>query len=138
MIELGIDYPRVRALEQAYLQAPEVVADELLAAVTDADLLTYRELSDRMPVGAGGAAGLKGSLFHQEEIDGAVATGLVATPRAYAVPVELGTRPHFPPIEPLIDWVRAKLGIGEEKAARGVAFAIAHKIAVSGTRPQFP
>ena len=54
------------------------------------------------------------------------------------MPVELGTKPHFPPIEPLIDWVKARLGISTEKEARGVAFLIARKIAVRGTAAQHP
>jgi len=64
--------------------------------------------------------------------------GVVGSPMNYAIAVELGTKPHFPPIEPLIDWVKAKLGITSEKAARGAAFAIAKKISMFGTVGQFP
>ena len=39
----------------------------------------------------------------------------------------------FPPIEPILDWVRGKLGISDEKEARSVAFVIARKISQSGT-----
>lgn len=138
MVVYQIDYSALKTIEAAYSRAPKMVSEELRAAVTEADLLVYRELSERVPVGAGGAAGLKGSLFHQEEVNGAIAHGLVATPLAYAVPVELGTKPHFPPIEPLIDWVKAKLGISTEKEARGAAFAIARKIAIRGTKGRFP
>ncbi len=138
MIEYSIDYGELKRIQGAYERAPAIVREELEAAVTEADLLIYRELSDRVPVGAGGAAGLKGSLFHEEQVQGDSATGLVATPLAYAVPVELGTKPHFPPIEPLIDWVKAKLGVSTEKEARGVAFLVARKIAVRGTKAQNP
>lgn len=138
MLAYTIDYSELKGIEDAYRRAPKIVSEELLAAVTEADLLIFRELSERVPVGAGGAAGLKGSLFHQEEVNGAIASGLVSTPLSYAVPVELGTKPHFPPIEPLIDWVKARLGISTEKEARGVAFLIARKIAVRGTAAQHP
>lgn len=137
-MEYSIDYSELQRIEDAYRQAPQIVREELEAAVTEADLLIYREVSDRVPVGAGGAAGLKGSLFHEEQVSGATVSGLVATAIAHAVPVELGTKPHFPPIEPLIDWVRAKFGISGEKEARGAAFAIARKIAMRGTKAQLP
>lgn len=137
-MEYAIDYSALKTIEDAYRRMPAVVSEELHAAVTEADLLIHREATERMPVGAGGASGLKGSLFHEEQVNGPYATGLVATAISYAVPVELGTRPHFPPIEPLIDWVKAKLGVSGDVEARGVAFAIARKIAVRGTKAQRP
>jgi len=51
----------------------------------------------------------------------------------YGVAVRQGTRPHFPPIAALIPWVVKKLGIGDEKQARTVAFLIARKISRVGT-----
>ncbi len=52
----------------------------------------------------------------------------------YGVAVRKGTKPHFPPIAALIPWVRRKLGIGDEKQARTVAFLIARKISKVGTK----
>lgn len=37
-----------------------------------------------------------------------------------------------PPIDPLQRWAQAKFGV-DEKEAKGIAFAVAHKIAESGT-----
>jgi len=48
----------------------------------------------------------------------------------YGVYVEFGTRPHFPPLEPIKDWARRV--IGDE----GVAFPIARKISREGTEAQ--
>jgi hypothetical protein len=48
----------------------------------------------------------------------------------YALWVEIGTGPHFPPLDPLRDWARHKLGAPE------AAFPIALKIAESGTKEQ--
>jgi hypothetical protein len=31
--------------------------------------------------------------------------GVVGSPLAYALPVEIGTRPHFPPVAAILDWV---------------------------------
>ena len=52
----------------------------------------------------------------------------------YGVAVREGTKPHFPPIEALIPWVRKKLGIGDAKQARSVAFLIARKISRVGNK----
>jgi len=52
----------------------------------------------------------------------------------YGVAVRHGTRPHFPPIEALIPWVRAKLAVSEERV-RSVAFLVARKISRVGTKP---
>jgi len=52
----------------------------------------------------------------------------------YGVAVRQGTRPHFPPIAALIPWVVKKLGIGDPKQARTVAFLIARKISRVGTK----
>lgn len=134
----SIDLSGMRTLQAALARNPAVVREELEAAVTEADLLLEREVSERAPVGAGGASGFKGSIYHLEEIGDSKAIGLVSTSVAYAVPVEIGTRPHFPPIEPLIDWVKAKFGISGEKEARGAAFAVARKIAARGTKEQRP
>lgn len=48
----------------------------------------------------------------------------------YAIFVEKGTAPHVPPIGPLKDWAARKLG--DERAA----YAVRHKIALQGTKPQ--
>lgn len=137
-MQYTIDLSRLDELRAALAAAPQLVREELGAAVTEADGLLYREVVERMPVGAGGASGLKGSVFHEEEIGDTGVTGLVATPLSYAVPVELGTKPHFVPIEPLIDWVQAKMHVRDETTARGIAFAISKTIAVRGTKPRRP
>jgi len=63
---------------------------------------------------------------------GDVIEGVLGSPAKYGEPVEYGTKPHFPPIEPIKYWVEKKLGIGPEKSA-SVAFLIARKIAEKGT-----
>ncbi len=54
--------------------------------------------------------------------------GQVSTPISYARPVETGTKPHTPPIEPLKLWAKRKLG--DERAAYAVQKAIQRR----GTR----
>jgi hypothetical protein len=54
----------------------------------------------------------------------------------YGVAVRGGTRPHFPPVRALLPWVIKKFGIGEEKQALKIAWAIAVKISKVGTKAQ--
>lgn len=56
----------------------------------------------------------------------------------HAAAVEVGSRPHTPPLDPLVAWVVLKItqmGSGEE--ARRIARAIQIKISKVGTRPHW-
>lgn len=128
----------IRGLEQLVEQwdkAPELVREELTAAATKATMLLEREVVDVTPVGVYGGAGLSGSISSQVQQLPKGVTGIVGSNSPYAIPVELGTRPHFPPIDQLVDWVKAKLGV-DGAEARGVAFLVARKISVKGTKGQ--
>ncbi|HWR17122.1 MAG TPA: hypothetical protein VN577_19995 [Terriglobales bacterium] len=84
-----------------------------------------------------------GYLANGITVDFAGGRNLIATIHAtppgekYVLPVETGTRPHFPPITPLMLWVKQKFGVGDEQAARSIAFAVAQKIAKRGTKGAF-
>jgi len=56
--------------------------------------------------------------------------------KPYAAFVEFGTRPHWPPREPIERWVRIKLGIREPEAIERVAFLVSRSIAKKGTKPK--
>lgn len=135
MQPIEVNVSVLNGLELAWLQAPTIVRQELVAAMTEADALIEREVKERTPTGAsgGGASGLKGSIFGEETVGLDNVIGLVGTAMSYATPVELGSKPHFPPIEPLIDWVVSKFGVNEQEA-RGIAFLVARKIARKGTK----
>lgn len=53
----------------------------------------------------------------------------------YASYIEYGTMPHFPPIEPIHQWVLRKLGEKDPKAKQ-IAWSIAKKIQMEGTTPK--
>jgi len=128
-----IDLEGFAELDAAWAKAPDIVREEMTAAISEADLLLEREVKEKTPVGVGGAGGLRGSIAAQDpEVSSDVVLGVVGTAMAHAVPVEIGTKPHFPPVQPLEDWVIAKLGV-PEKDAHGVAFLVARKIAARGT-----
>lgn len=132
-MNVTVDISQFAALAQLWQKAPELTRREMTSTMTDVDVLIQGELMRELPAGAGGAAGLRGSVFREEHALADNVIGLVATDKPYAGYVELGTKPHMPPIQPLVDWVRAKLGEDEE-SARGVAFAIARKIKAHGTK----
>ena len=131
-----VSLPGGAELAAAWQAAPQIAEEELLRAYWEAALLLQRETVELTPSGASGGAGLRASIQAREPervSDGII--GAVATPLPYAVPVELGSRPHMPPIAPLMDWAQAVLGVAPAEA-RSVAFRIARKIAKHGTPAQ--
>jgi hypothetical protein len=115
-------------------RAPEISREELSAGATEILELLTMLIQERTPKGATHL--LRGSITHEVSGDPTAEgiLGAVYSPLAYAAPVELGTRPHWPPLDPLIDWVRAKLGVADEDEARAVARRIQFKIAARGTQ----
>lgn len=120
-------------LEQAFRQAPDIVRQELDTFMHAATQHIQSEVQDRTPAAMGTLrASIHGSVERMS--DGVL--GVVGTAQPYAVPVELGSKPHFPPVQALQDWVRVKLG-KSGKEGRGIAFAIARKIGKKGTKGHF-
>lgn len=132
-LDVKVEMRGAAEIAALWARAPEITAEELERAVLEGSLLLEREVKERTPVGIGGGGGLRGSIAaHEPRVLADRVIGAVGTSLSYAVPVELGTRPHFPPIEPLADWARHKLGVPEEEATR-VGYLIARKIARQGT-----
>ncbi len=82
-----------------------------------------------------GATGhLRGSVLTELRGQPGARGAAVTTSVFYAPIVERGRRPgKQPPLAPLIYWVTRKLGITDERQARGIAFVIARKIARVGS-----
>jgi hypothetical protein len=51
--------------------------------------------------------------------------------------MEHGTRPHFPPLGPMMNWVRQKGIVSGEKEIKKVAFLISKSISIHGIKPRF-
>ena len=58
--------------------------------------------------------------------------GITGTNTKYAIFVHQGTRPHWPPIQPIKRWVIRKLGISGKDVPK-VIFLVRRKIAEKGT-----
>ena len=54
----------------------------------------------------------------------------------YAESVEYGSTAHFPPIAPIQSWVKRKLGKGNFKESKKIAWAIATNISKQGIQPK--
>lgn len=120
-------------LAELWQREPTITRQEMLVAMTDADLLLKGELMQALPAGAGGAAGLRGSVFTEEFPLADNVIGLVATNVTYAPHVEFGTKPHMPPLQPIMDWLAAKVG-SSGKELRDHAERIAWSIYAHGTK----
>lgn len=90
---------------------------------------------DETPSGATSA--LRGTIDREiVDLGGGVAnfTGDVVWPQPYGVFVDLGTKPHIPPIGPLMEWARRVLG--DEGAAWPIQKAIAKRGTPSPNHPR--
>ena len=77
---------------------------------------------------------LRGSVAPRTpRVEGRTIEGGIATNVSYALPVEAGSRPHWPPRAPIEFWVRRKLRVPGPQV-KGVAFLVARKIARRGTQ----
>ncbi len=119
-------------LEELSKRFPEASRDARVAKVTEAINLLEREVKINTPVGAG-PINLRDTIHGKVGTSGKTVAGILGTPVEYGEPVELGTKPHFPPVGPLTFWVEKKLGYSG-KEAESIAFAIAKTISKRGTK----
>jgi hypothetical protein len=134
-LRLDFDLRQAETLARAFASAPALVATELGRAALEASLLIEREAKENAPTAH---VTFRASIRSEPpRMLGDRIVGVVMSPLAYAEPVELGTKPHRPPIAPLADWARVKLGLrGDE--AESAAWGIARKIEREGTEGRFP
>jgi hypothetical protein len=134
MTVASLTFDGLDEIERAFAQAPEVVLDEAETFLNGLVIFMAGEVQERTPVAQGT---LRQSIQAGDVIrtDTGVA-GSVGTALSYAVPVEIGSAPHMPPVAPLQDWVKVKLGLTGDDG-KAVAWAIARKIAKVGTKGAF-
>ncbi|SDD56114.1 hypothetical protein SAMN05192589_107116 [Paracidovorax valerianellae] len=130
MSSLHLTLAGLDALQRGFEQAPDATRRELLAGMTEGTLLVEREVKDRLPRVTGMTAASVASDAFATPVG---VIGTVGSSQPSATFLELGTRPHMPPVEALIPWVRAVLGV-DRKRERSVAFLVARKIARKGTK----
>lgn len=102
----------------------------MMASVLDME----SQVAQRTPVGVGNSAQghLRASIYSRIRGTATGIRGEVGTPAVHGLPVEEGTKPHWPPRGALADWVRLKLGVDPDDVP-SVEFLIRRKIARRGT-----
>lgn len=118
----------IKGLREAQQKAEQVVRDlhgvPMLNAMRDSALLVQRDARKLAPVDTGR---LRSSITPEIRSQGKDIVGVVGSNVKYAAFMELGTRPHWPPIGALEVWAR-RHGTS--------AFAVARAIARRGTKPR--
>jgi HK97 gp10 family phage protein len=118
----------VSKVEANFRQILETKKENLIDAIKKVQRKVVRDAKDLAPVAFGH---LRKSIKPQ---DITITAGEIVAPiiaeSPYAVFVELGTKPHFPPVKPLRKWSKKVLGDLE------LGFVVARAISKRGTRPQ--
>lgn len=120
------------ALQRGFEQAPAMARRELMTSMREAVALLEAAAKGEFPHHTGDT---RNSIAGDAYATPMGALGVVGSPSPVAAFVELGTRPHRPPIEPLVQWVADVLG-ETGPAGRQVAFKIRSKISKRGTEPR--
>lgn len=134
-MRLDVSLADLSAIERGLREAPEYSRQVLEATMHEATLLVQREWQEAMPRVSGITAR---SITSDVASTPAGVLGIVGSSQPSALFIELGTRPHMPPIAAIEPWVKAVLGIRKPKEVKRVAFLVARKIAREGTAPQRP
>ncbi|MGD0020827.1 MAG: hypothetical protein ABSC54_00845 [Smithellaceae bacterium] len=121
----------IKGLQQLSKDFPEASQQARFGRITEALLFLEGAVKQATPVGAG-PIHLRDTIFSKVD-NGEPVEGILGTPAVYGLPVEMGARPHFPPVEPIQFWVEQKLGYSGKEAA-SVAFLIARAISKRGTK----
>ena len=133
-LSFELDASSIDVLKKAWRSAPEAATRHLVVAATEGTLLIEREWRDRAPKGATQA--YENSIAARPvDVTPERVIGTVGSSQPHALHLELGTKPHMPPIEPLVDWAKAKFGLSDREA-RSVGYAVALKIKAEGTEGQ--
>jgi hypothetical protein len=124
-------------LADSWKRAPDITRAELLTAIEQIDETLHARLQrdpkdGGLPRGAN-QAGLRGSVLVEEQAFDDNVVGAVFTAQSYAPYVELGTGPHWMPVQPLLDWVKVKFGL-LDAATEDAAYAVRASIAKHGTK----
>lgn len=133
---LTVDVSTLETLARGWREAPQYT-QQVLETAMDTAVRAVRDtvVDETMPK----ASGLtRESVFDEIHTTPAGVLGVVGSASPVAAFVELGTRPHMPPIAALQPWVSEVLGIREPKNNRRVAYLVARKIARVGTPAQRP
>lgn len=77
----------------------------------------------------------EGTLMRSVSFEPSATGGRIVVDAPHASYMDLGTRPFWPPFQPLFDWAKRKFGASDSEARR-IAFLVRRKIATYGLKPR--
>lgn len=126
-MNLGIDIQSAETISRAFVAFPAMVVREMETAMLSSMAYLDRETRERTPAASGL---LRQAWISDVQVLYDTVFGTLKNPLPYAIPVELGTKPHYPPEDAIQNWVEVKLhlyGAEAEEAARSIARSIAQR-----------
>ncbi len=121
---MPIDNVEVRGLVEAQQKLEQVMSDlhgeEFLNAMRDGVLLVSRDAKTLAPVDTGRLRASITPEIRRSGTAGKDVTGVVGSNVKYAAAMELGSRPHWPPISALEVWAK-RHGVSPYLVARAIA-----------------
>jgi len=128
---VSVDFSDLKRLQKAFKASPEIASKDLQTWMTGAVAYLQGEVQKRTPTSHGTMrASIIGNVRRLD--NGVGVEGVIGSSLGYMAPLEMGTKPHMPPVAPIEDWVQQKLGL-KDKEARRAAWGIALRIARFGT-----
>lgn len=128
---LSIEIDGEKELQQSLEQAAQALSPEgMIPPMRSATLLVTRDAKKNAPVNTGR---LRASITPEVKQHMWTVQGVVGSNVKYAPFVEFGTRPHYPPLAPILFWVRRKFRLKGD-ALFAVARGVQRKIGRSGTK----
>jgi len=110
----------------------DLTGPPMIDAMRKSTLLVTRTARQRAPIDRGG---LRASIMPEVVIETKKVIGIVGSNKIHAPAQELGTKPYWAPLQPLINWVRRK-GMATGNAIYAVAKGVQRAIARRGIIPK--
>jgi len=123
-----------KMLSDIFKKYPDIVEEESEKVLALIVTRLQGDVVQGTPVGVGGSAGLRGSIFGEVRRAGNRMYGIVGSPLEYAPIVEQGRKPGPVSVkgrQSIELWVRRVLGISSAESS-SVAFLVARKVAMKG------
>lgn len=132
-MQITLDVATAAAVTGAFTRGPQILLEELETGMGSAVAYLLRETQENTPTAMGT---LRSSFIPRVDVQQMLDSvfGSVSSSLPYALPVELGSKPHYPPLAPLITWAKVKLGLAGEEA-ESAALGIQRRIGHHGTKP---
>lgn len=130
MVDISADVEGLDETAEKLVQVSrDLTGGPMVSGMRKATLLVSGQAKKLAPVDRGP---LRASITPEVAVRDKVVQGIIGSNKIYAPYQELGTRPFWPPWQPIFDWARRK--VGSLKAAGALTVAVRRTIARRGIR----